>query len=105
MDKSVDQLKSEYLAKLDEWRIAFSKANQLDHQASVLRRYIIKHTRTKRMDGKIFITYGDDKFELTQIGVDEDYPLYSIMKNKRMVRKSYWGHCDDVKFDIVMGKL
>ena len=105
MTMELESLKSQYASKMDEWRLAFNTTNQLQHQSALLRRSIVKFTKTKIMDGKVFITYGDDKFELTKVGEDGGFPLYHIMKNKRMVTERYWGFSEEVKFDIVMGKL
>ena len=98
-------LKIQYLSKMTEWQIAFTTANRLEHQASILRKNLIKATKTKIMDGKIFITFNENKYELEKIGERGDFPLYRIMKNKRVVLEAYWGSTDDVRLDIVMEKL
>ena len=54
---------------------------------------------------KIFITFNENKYELEKIGERGDFPLYRIMKNKRVVLEAYWGSTDDVRLDIVMEKL
>ena len=103
--KELEALKLKYEERFGEWAKSFNTTNRLDYQVSVIKRNINRFAKTKNMDGKTFIYYNDDVYELTKVGEDDDIPKYHVMKNKRLISESYWEHASEIKFEIVMGKI
>ena len=101
----LESLKSKYEERFEEWAKSRNTTNRLDYQVSVIQRNINKFTKTKIRDGKTFIYFNDNVYELTKVGEDDDIPKYHLMKNKRLISESYWDHASEIKFDIVMGKI